>query len=68
MADDGGDLWDDLINEGRGFLDGSSADESFADTLHELYRLDPELAREAIYEMSDDGRERHELWTAMLYE
>lgn len=66
MADNG-DLWDELLNEGREFLEGRGDDE-FMYTLHELYGIDPDLAKDAIYEMTSDPVERHELWTAMMYE
>lgn len=66
-AGDGGGLWDGLINEGREFLDGTGS-EDFMDTLHEMYGLDPGMAYDAICEMTDSTAERHELYTAMLYE
>ncbi len=68
MADNGEGVWDDLIREARDYLDGVSDDVSFRDVLHELYGLDRDLFQEAIYEITDDPAERHELWTAAMYE
>jgi hypothetical protein len=70
--DDGGNAWDDLIDDLRqgadDFLSGISDDTEFRDTLHELYVQEPDAFKEALYEITDDPRERHELWTAAMYE
>lgn len=66
------DAWEELIDDLRGladeFLSGRSENVEFRDTLHELWIQDRDAFRDAVYEITDDPRERHELWTAAMYE
>lgn len=69
MADNGdGNAWDDLIGDLRELWDSGRDDDLVTDTLHELWVQDPDAFKDAIYEMTDNPAERHELWTAAMYE
>jgi len=67
--DDGGNLWDELIDDLRDLWNGGGDDELVHDMLHEMVvDGDMDALHEAIYAMTDDPSERHELWTAAMYE